>query len=112
MERETKTITVPSGVEVVMKTYLTGREKRDISSSAMPTSIDYNTEDGVKGLNPQKIMEAQEDATLRAVIVSIDGRSEGDMVERVLSMRSSDSDCILAAAKEIVGGLTEEKKTT
>ena len=40
MERETFTIKTPvSEKEIVLKSYLTGREKRDITNSALPTSI-------------------------------------------------------------------------
>lgn len=111
-DRETKVIVTPSGKEVVIKAYLTGREKREIENAAMPTSIDYNQEDGVKGLNPQAIMSAKEDAMLRNVIISVDGQTGQDFADVVLNMRSSDSDFVIAATKAVVEGLSEEKKTT
>lgn len=111
-DRETKTITTPiSGIEVVLKAYLTGREKRDITNSALPTSIDYDQEDGVRGMNPVAIINNGEDTAIRTVIISIGGQTPTDPVNEVLNMRSQDSDFILKAVKEIVDGLDGEKKT-
>lgn len=111
-ERETITITTPITQKViVIKSYLTGLEKRAITNASIPTSIDYNNEDGVKGMNPVQIMNAAEDATLRNVIISIDGVEVSDVVNAILSLPSTDSDFVLKEVKNIVDGLTIEKKT-
>lgn len=112
-ERETIEVKAPvSGVTVVLKAYLTGREKRTITNAALPDTIDYDNADGVKGLNPLKIMNDGEDSALRTVIVSIDGQTEGDFSSMVLDMHVQDSDFITKKVKEISDGLNTEKKTT
>lgn len=113
-DREKITIKTPvAGHTVVLKAYLTGREKRDIANGSMPTNVDYDLEDGVKGLNPIQIMNNGEDASLKAVIISIDDIIVGeDAPNKVLDMHSDDSDFIIAKVKEVVTGLSEEKKTT
>ncbi len=111
-ERETKTITTPfSKVEVVIKTYLTGREKRDIANSSMPASINYDADAGLQGLNPIEIVNNGEDQALRSVVVSIGGQVPNDVVDTVLNMHSEDSDFVISEVKKVVNGLTEEKKT-
>lgn len=112
-DRETNEIKTPvTGKVVVLKAYLTGREKRDITNASLPTTVDYDQEDGVKGLNPIKIMNDGEDMTLRTVIVSIDGQTGIDFADAVLSMRSEESDYVIREVKKIVDGLSAEKKTT
>jgi len=112
MERETFTIKTPvSEKEIVLKSYLTGREKRDITNSALPTSIDYDALEGVKGMNPVQIMNNGEDMALRTVIVSIDGQVPTDAVNEVLNMHSKDSDFIILEVRKITDGLSAEKKT-
>lgn len=112
-DRETIEITTPkSGFTLVLKAYLTGREKRAITNAALPTTVDYDQEEGVKGINPLKIMNDGEDMALRTVIVSIGGSTEGDFAEKVLDMPVADSDYVIKEVKNIADGLTEEKKTT
>lgn len=111
-DRETKTITTPIGqIEIVLKSYLTGLEKRNIVNASLPTSIDYDNEEGVKGMNPAQMMIAGENAALRNVIVSIGGNTPADIVDTVLSMHSADSDFIIAEVKKVVDGLSDQKKT-
>ncbi len=111
-ERETKTIITPfSKTPVVIKTYLTGREKRDIANSAMPTSINYDADSGLSGLNPIEIVNNGEDQALKSVVVSVNGEVPSDIVDTILSMHSDDSDFVIKEVKSVVDGLTEEKKT-
>lgn len=109
MERETKEIILPSGIIVKIKTYLTGKEKRDITNASIPTSVDYDNQDGVKGMNPVAMVNNGEDMALKTVIVSINNETPTDTVDQILSLKSTDSDCILKAVKEVVDGLTEKK---
>jgi hypothetical protein len=112
-ERETISITTPiSNKVVVLKAFLTGREKRDIANSAIPTSVDYDGTEGVKGMNLVQIMNNGEDMALRTVIISIDGTQYGeDTVNTVLNMHSVDSAFIIKEVKSVADGLNAEKKT-
>lgn len=113
-ERETDKLTTPKGHrEVVIKTYLTGREKRDIANASIPPKIDYsNSSEQISDIDLVALMNAGEDAALKSIIVSIDGKTDIDFISTVLDMHSEDSDFILAKVKSVANGLTEEKKTT
>ena len=114
MENQRETVTISTPVDahtVVLKSYLTGREKREIKNAELPRSFNYSMEDGVQGIDPVAFTNNSEDMTLKTVIVSIDGNATGDFVDLVLSMKSKDSDFIIAEINKIVSGLTEEKKT-
>lgn len=112
-ERETISITTPvSQKVVVLKAFLTGREKRDITNSAIPTSVDLDGNEGVKNMNLVQIMNNGEDMALRTVIVSIDGERPDDIVNAVLNMHSVDSSFITKEVKNVADGLNAEKKTT
>lgn len=114
MNRETTTITTPiSKQEVVIKTYLTGLEKREITGASLPKTIDFKIAgEGDTKLDLAEMTARAEDAILKNIIVSIDGKSDINFVDTILSMRSEDSDFVLAEVKKIADGLTEEKKTT
>lgn len=111
--RETKTIEAPiSKAQVVIKTYLTGKEKRDITNSSLPRKVDYNgTTEGINQIDLVDLTNNAEDIALKSIIVSIDGKTDINFVETVLAMRSEDSDYILAQVKEVADGLSSEKKT-
>jgi hypothetical protein len=113
MERETKTITTPIEKHtVVIKTYLTGGEKRAINNAAIPQRVNYEgSKESINDINLVDVMNAGEDAVLKNIIVSINGNSNIDFVKTVLDMRSEDSDFVLSQVKEVADGLTEEKKT-
>ena len=114
MERETTTITTPTDKhEVVIKTYLTGKEKRAIANASLPKNVNYNnSSESINDLDIADIMNAGEDAAIKNIIVSIDGKSDIDFIETVLAFRSEDSDAVLAEVKKVADGLTAEKKTT
>lgn len=113
MERETTTITTPIDKhEVVIKTYLTGREKREITIASFPKTVDYNgSTEGINAIDLADITTRGEDAIIKNIIVSIDGKTDIDFVFTVLNMRSEDSDAVLVKIKDVANGLTGEKKT-
>lgn len=112
MNRETTTFTTPNeNHEVVIKTYLTGLEKREITGASLPKSVDYNLAGGGDTkLDLAEMTARAEDAVMRNIIVSIDGKTD-NIIETVLAMRSQDSDFVISKVKEVAEGLTEEKKT-
>ncbi len=108
MNRETKKITTPIGNQVIeIKTYITGREKRDITNIYLSGNLDFNADtQSIKGINAGLADKAQ-DLALQTIVVSIDGNAEG-IVEQILNMRSEDTDFIFKAIDEVQRG---EKKT-
>ena len=109
--RETKIIKTPSGIAVELKTYLIGREKRDLSSAFLGAGINFSVDSQeVKGIDAAAINKAQEIAW-RTVVVSIDGKKDGDegfdLVNAILDMRGEDYDAVVAGVNEV----TTEKKT-
>lgn len=110
--RETKIIETPvNKISVEIKTYLTGKEKREIANSSIPKTVDYNgSTEGINQIDLVALTNNAEDVALKSIIVAIDGKKNIDFVDAVLSMRSEDSDYVLAQVKMIADGLSEEKK--
>jgi len=111
MERETKTITTPIGKqEVVIKTYLTGGEKRALTDVYLNSGMKFDVEtSNVKDLDLSIVNKAQ-DVAWETVIVSIAGSSE-NIIKNILDMRSDDTDFITKSVNEITADPSTEKKT-
>lgn len=107
--RETKEFTTPSGFKVEIKTYITGREKRELTNVFLTNDIKFNSESkDIAGINANLIDKAQ-DLALKTIVVSIDDSTEG-IVETILDMKVEDYNAIVKAVNE-VQNLGEEKKT-
>ena len=112
MQRETTTFTTPYGKHtVVVKTYLTGREKRELQNALLNTGgLQFNIEtkkiEGISGA----LADKEQDTLFGLIIESIDGKTEG-IVDMVLDMRGEDYNFVVSKVNEINTGLTEEKKT-
>ena len=117
-ERETKEIVTPIGaIKVVLKSWLTGRESREIRSvlldnvdfSAVPK--DANQESDlvpdykIKG----SVLEEAQDKAFETVIVSVDGKTE-KVADIVLDMRDEDFDFVVKEIDKITGSIDEETK--
>lgn len=101
MERETKKIKTPTGVEVELHTYVTGREKRRLRSvflnDAEVTSEGNNIKtSGIKG----SLIDEAENAAIEIVVVSVNGSKE-NKVEAILNLPSNDYDVVMKAINEI-----------
>ncbi len=110
MNRETISVTTPAGAVIVLNAYVTGREKRSI------TNIFFQKE-----LSEAAQYNQAEDLALKTIIVSIDGKKEGDQVDgkpfsiidAVLSMKASETKFIISKVNEISSEkASEEKKTS
>ena len=121
MDRETITITTPKEKhKVVMKSYLIGREKRELASIFLKgdLSFDMRSQD-IKGLKGELVEEAQNIAW-KTVIVSIDGHKEGEtidgkpfsIIETILDMRSEDYSYLIKAVDKVTKDETYEEKKT
>lgn len=104
-ERETKEVQVGEH-KLVINTYITGREARDIES-VMMNKLEVGGLEGkpeIKGFNAEMLSDRQ-DLQVKAVIVSIDGVTE-NVVDAVLDLPSTESEEIMKYVLEI----TEPKK--
>ena len=124
-ERETKTIITPiSNQEVIIKTWLTGRERRAIRSVYLDTLEVKGEEDIVANSSEEsekkvgatyaitgELLNKAQDKQIETIIISIDGITEG-LVDIVLDMRDEDMDSIMEEISKIVssGDLSEEDK--
>lgn len=79
--RETKEIKIGAH-DLVLKTYLIGREKRALTSVFMSKNLSVSPDGGVSGLDASMV-EAAQDAALRIVVVSFDGKKDGEVIEGV-----------------------------
>ena len=113
MERETKTIITPIEKHtVVLKSYLIGRELREIQNAAIPKKMSYSNETkGIDNIDLADFQNQGENAAIRATVVSIDDKIDIDVVTTLLEMHGFDTTFVLAEIKKVVEGLPEEKKT-
>lgn len=99
-DRPTKTFTTESGHTAVFYTYLTGGEADSVKQALYSTMKMKPT--GVVGEKPEmsevsaSFLIEQERATLRALLVSIDGKTEDPLTE-LLNLPSQDADAIKEA---------------
>lgn len=107
MDRETKTIETPIGKQKVeIKTWLTGREKRAITSLFLGNASIGDQGKGNINLSADIVNQAQ-DESFKSVIVSIDGKKE-NIVNSILDMRGEDYDFVVAEINKITSGAGEE----
>ena len=101
-ERETKTLTTPSGKELALKTYLTARERKQVRETLFSQMKGNATPDGTFQISelPASVMIQAEEATLKAVIVSYDGSVE-NVLERLLDTKTEEYDFVLAEVNKV-----------
>ena len=103
-KRETITFKTPLDEhEVEIYTYLTGREKREITNiflSSASLSISTGKQD-VKADNfDASLMDKANDKAITLLIASVDGKKE-NVLDAVLNMKNEDYDFVIAAINEI-----------
>ena len=101
MERETKIIQTPNKHKVEMKSYITGREKRELRSIFLK-EMNFGIQDGGTEIKEMKgdIIDKAEDKAIEIVVVSVDGKKE-NVVDAVLSMNSKDYDFIIKEINKV-----------
>lgn len=102
MNRETKTLDIGNH-KIVVNTYLTGREVRDIDSALMDKleirQVGKSQEiSGLKG----SMLKEQEDMQIKAVVVSIDGSSD-NIVDRLIDLPHEQYQQVMQHIKIVVG---------
>jgi hypothetical protein len=120
MNRETKTIKTPTGHEVVLNAYVTGRERRALTNVYLSGGLDFNFDSkNVKGLDATLIDKAQ-NLAWNTVVVSFNGKKDGDVfegkafsiVDAILDLPDVDTQFIIKAVNEITSDKDFEQKKT
>lgn len=111
MDRETRTIILPvSNKEVVIKSYLTGREQRQIQNAYFTEKLQVGST-AQFSLGADTLNRGQEAGWL-AVIVTVDGKND-DIINRVLDLRVEDYSYLVEQVNKIASPvLSDEKKTS
>lgn len=108
MEREKKSFNTPSGKEVIVRTYITGREANTIKAEMlknMKLDLAGNRSGEVSG----DVLIEQEKKLLNILVISIDGKTE-NVIEMILDLPNSDYQSIIKELNEIyTGNLTPAK---
>lgn len=101
MNRDTKTIITPiDKIEVVIKSWITGKEKREIRNvflSKMKLSGEQNT---TIEQNPAELTEEAENKTIEMIVISINGKTD-NLLDDILNMKSKDYDFIVKEINNI-----------
>jgi len=100
MERETKEIITPNNHKVVLKTYITGREEREIRNVYLE-NIDVTGNGAVKDIKADLVGKAENKA-IELIVISVDGNKE-KVVDLVLDLRKEDCNFIVEQINEIIG---------
>jgi len=121
MNRETKMITTPGGNQIELKTYITGREERELQQVYLSKMTDISG-DQKPAVTSETIIQAQNKAW-EMVIVSINGHKNGDnvkdgdtavvfsIVEAILDMPNSETAFIKQAVDEVTNPLKKNQTT-
>ena len=109
--RETKIIIAPvSKKEIVVKSFITGREKRELNALYLREAENFTEEQKVNGVRAA-ILQAVQDLQFKTLIVSVDGKSE-DIVNSILDLQSKDFLFVVDVMNKIINDESfEEKKT-
>lgn len=95
-ERETKTVSLPSGTQVVLKTYLTARENMAIDKVLMQ-GAKVRTVAGNAVIEDMDISAVQESEkeSIKQLVVSVNGSAENNL-ERILDFSLDDYNALIA----------------
>lgn len=101
MERETRTFKTPSGHEVVIKTYATGREVRTIENKYYQKSkLELVAgQPKITDMDLSAQFEVEQEM-IRLLVDSIDG-SKDDVVNKALDLRSQDYEALINELNEV-----------
>lgn len=100
---ETKIVKTPvDKIEVELKTFITGREKRALKSvflKGMKVEMDGDKPKSAP-VDMEKLTTEAEDIAFTTVVVSVNGVKE-KIVDAILDMNSKDSDFVIAEVNKI-----------
>ena len=107
-EREIKPIVTSNGHKVLIKTYITGREQREINAIFLQ-DVEMKAEGknaALSGFKGALIQEAENKA-LEMVVVALDDNTD-NLVDRILDLHSEDYQDIVNAVNEVTQGKKNE----
>jgi len=99
MERETKEIITPIDKhKVVLKAWITGREKRKLREpflARMKFAVDRTGAQPVtKDIDTAKMVEEAENVAIKTIVISVDGSTE-NVVDKILDMKEKDYEFVM-----------------
>lgn len=110
--RETTTFKLPCGDEVVINSYVTYGEKTQLNSIYFKEAGDLTDAERQSGLKAT-IFKQVNDLALKLVLVSINGKKDGDVVEGdkpfsivdyINALRMEDGVALFEKINEVIGG--------
>ena len=108
MERETKKIKIAEH-EIVLKTYLTVRENREVRDIILK-NVKFGVDEGEPKIDniPYEVVSQIENKNIETTIISIDGKNE-NILETVLDFKADEFAELMKEINAITGGLSEKK---
>lgn len=94
---DTKTIKTPSGAEVVIRTIMTGRMKREITAVYLDEArigVTAKGEADIQGISGT-VASKVEDKTIEKLVVSINGKTD-DVLNTLLDLEAEDLEFVVA----------------
>lgn len=100
MNRETKEITTPSGVKVIIKTWISAREANAVKEEMLKAmKVDPATGNQTTSLSAEFLIQ-QEKKLIETLVVSVDGDTNA-YIEKLLDMRNEDYQAVVSELNKI-----------
>ena len=119
-KRDTTTVKLPiSGETVIMKSWLTGRERRMINKvtlgddDSLEVDVDQEKSSGqkIKFKDPSQLLNEMENIAIKTIVVSIgEITEENKVLEAVLDLREGDFDFIIDELEKVSKDADGKKK--
>ena len=112
MQRETKEVTTPAGKKLILKTYITARERNELRNVYL-SAMKLDTENGATQVKEVggAVLEQAERKLLEVAIVEYDGKvATTDVLNALLDGTPTEYDFVVAEANKInTGNLAKAK---
>lgn len=106
---QTRSITTPGGVEVVLKASITGGEDEDIQA-VLEDSLDVDADQaGGRVKIPGSVLRSMRHAALNIVVISVGGAKD-DILNRLRSLSREDYKLVCDTVDEVTEGISAAKK--
>jgi len=107
-ERETRAITTPSGVAVVINSYMTGGEQMDLEAVAIEAGIDnVDGRSGSVKMNAESAYRKRLRKLVDIMVISVAGESDKEKIWTALkNLKSIDYNFVMKEVETAAAGLT------